>query len=176
MELLENAVLYGKDAGRAGEAARLMKGAHLHGPGAALDVLVKLGHWEEDENLDLRRRGAPLAFGSAAIEASEVAAGGATAWPAVARRSRRVWLRRPVGLVQRGEACFLAAHAQRWPGGYRVAVHVPALSLLVPAWLFFRTMLLLLSQILKLTLLIMILVNCDLELINFQSLLSQSIA
>lgn len=133
VELLEEVALYGSDAERAGEAARLMKGAHLHGPGAALDVLVELGHWDEDENLDLRRCGAPLAFGEAATEASEVAACGQAAWPAAARRSRRVWLGRPVGLVPQGEACFLAASSQRWPGGYRVAVYVPALSLLVPA-------------------------------------------
>jgi len=131
--LLEEVALYGAEAPRATEAARLMKGAHLHGPGAAVDVLARLGHWTPDENLDLRRSGAPLVFGAAAEEASRVVERGAGAWPAAARRGARVWFSRPVGLVSEGEQCLLAASVRRWPRGWRAVVYVPALSLLTPA-------------------------------------------
>ena len=52
------------------EAARLMKAANLHGSHAALDVLVRLGHWSADENLELHRLGLPVAFSEAARRAA----------------------------------------------------------------------------------------------------------
>ncbi len=48
------------------EAARLMKAANLHGSHAAFDILVRLGHWSTDENLELHRLGLPVAFSEAA--------------------------------------------------------------------------------------------------------------
>lgn len=130
--LLEEAALYGSEAPRATDAARLMKAAHLHGAGAAFDVLVKLRHWSADENLDLRRCGAPLEFGAAASEAEALARRGRQAWPVRARRRRRVWFGRPVGLIAEGEQCLLAVGVRRWPGGWRAAVYVPAVAMLVP--------------------------------------------
>jgi len=130
--LLEQAALYGSEAESAAAAGQLMRGAHLHGPVAALEVLVKLGHWDADENLELRRSGAPLTFAAAAAEAAASAELGQAAWPAAARRSRRVWLGRPVALADADGGCLLAASARRWPGGFLVTVHVPALALLAP--------------------------------------------
>ena len=64
--LLESAAL-----GEGGPAAaRLMKAANLHGPSAAFDVLVRLGHWSADENLEVHRLGLPRRFSEAASEAA----------------------------------------------------------------------------------------------------------
>ena len=64
-------------------AARLMNAANLHGGAAAFDVLVRLGHWSADENLELHRLGLPQGFSGAAsraargLDAAAVLAG----WP-----------------------------------------------------------------------------------------------
>ena len=66
ISLLESAAL--EEAGPA--AAALMRAANLHGPSAAFDVLVRLGHWSADENLELHRLALPDAFSEAASEAA----------------------------------------------------------------------------------------------------------
>ena len=66
VDLLEAAAL----GEASGEAARLMKAAHLHGSAAAFDVLVRLGHWSADENLELHRLGLPVWFSEAAVKAA----------------------------------------------------------------------------------------------------------
>ena len=82
--LLESAAL----GERSPSAARLMGAANLRGSGAAFDVLVRLGHWSADENLELHRLGLPEGFPEAAEKAAgeldprAVAAG----WP-----GRRRW-------------------------------------------------------------------------------------
>ena len=72
VNLLEAAALGEASA----EAARLMKAAHLHGSAAAFDVLVRLGHWSADENLELHRLGLPVDFSEAAVKAAVKAARG----------------------------------------------------------------------------------------------------
>ena len=66
VDLLEAAAL----GEASGEAARLMKAAHLHGSASAFDVLVRLGHWSADENLELHRLGLPVGFSEAAVKAA----------------------------------------------------------------------------------------------------------
>ena len=44
------------------ESAALMQAAHLHGAASAFDVLVRLGHWSRDENLELHRLRIPDEF------------------------------------------------------------------------------------------------------------------
>ena len=51
-------------------AAALTKAANLHGAAAAFDVLVRLGHWSADENLELHRLGLPVKFSEAAAKAA----------------------------------------------------------------------------------------------------------
>ena len=66
VDLLEAAALGEASA----DAARLMKAAHLHGGAAAFDVLVRLGHWSADENLELHRLGLPVGFSESAVKAA----------------------------------------------------------------------------------------------------------
>ncbi len=70
-------------------AARLMRAANLHGGAAAFDVLVRLGHWSADENLELHRLGLPEGFSEAASEAARELDPGAVLgrWPRRRRRS-----------------------------------------------------------------------------------------
>jgi len=65
--LLREFVLHGADSERRGEISQLMKAAHLHGAWAAFDVLVVLGHWKPDENLDLLRHDVPIEFPAAVL-------------------------------------------------------------------------------------------------------------
>jgi hypothetical protein len=49
------------------ESAALMQAAHLHGAASAFDVLVRLGHWSRDENLELHRLRIPDEFPAALL-------------------------------------------------------------------------------------------------------------
>ena len=82
--LLESAAL----GERSPSAARLMGAANLRGSGAAFDVLVRLGHWSVDENLELHRLGLPEGFPEAAAKAAREVdpRAVAAAWP-----GRRRW-------------------------------------------------------------------------------------
>ena len=52
------------------ESSSLMQAAHLHGAGSAFDVLVRLGRWTPDENLELHRLGVPDAFPETVVDAA----------------------------------------------------------------------------------------------------------
>ncbi len=116
-------------------ASQLMEKAHLHGPKAAFRVLVNLGHWKEDENLDLHRWGVPISFtDEAEAEASRLAQSALT-WLPQAHRCRRVWWGRRA-VVGFGEAdgegtCERAFSVARTRRGYRVRAFyaAPALAL-----------------------------------------------
>ena len=116
-------------------ASQLMEKAHLHGPKAAFRVLVNLGHWKEDENLDLHRWGVPISFSDEAeAEASRLAQSALT-WLPQAHRCRRVWWGRRA-VVGFGEAdgegtCERAFSVARTRRGYRVRAFyaAPALAL-----------------------------------------------
>ncbi|MFH1566380.1 MAG: hypothetical protein ABIL09_00150 [Gemmatimonadota bacterium] len=134
LALLEEVALYGVEAPRASAAAGLMKAAHMHGPHAAFETLVRLGRWSPDENLELKRWAVPVEFGdAAAAEARQIAAAGARAWPLAGRGARRIWLGRPAGLARAGQACGCAVRVQRRLRGFRVSLYLSAPALLVPA-------------------------------------------
>ena len=77
VRLLREAAVFGSGSRRRSQSAVLMERAHLHGPGAAFDVLVQLGFWDKDENLELHRCGVPLEFSPESLrEADRVPAGG----------------------------------------------------------------------------------------------------
>ena len=124
--LLEQVALFGGEGPRAKEAARLMKQAHLHGPLAAFDVLVKLGHWDVNENIELRRCEVPVDFSAKALaEAAELrsqpAAGGGRRW----------WGRRVYGFSRDGKLCDRAFSVRRTLFGYKLGLHFAAPALLV---------------------------------------------
>ncbi len=124
--LLEQVALFEGESPRAKEAARLMKQAHLHGPLAAFDVLVKLGHWDVNENLELRRWEVPVDFSAKALaEAAEL-----RCLPA-AGRGRRRWGRRVYGFSRDGEVCDRAFSVRRTLSGYKVGLHFATPALLV---------------------------------------------
>ena len=89
--LLEQVVLHGKESADAHQAARLMAKAHLHGPLSARQILVALGHWDEDENLDLHRLGVPIAFGESALAQVDEMVSGGVIWSTTASSRRRLW-------------------------------------------------------------------------------------
>jgi exoribonuclease II len=107
------------------EAIELMRRAHLHGAAAAFDVLVRLGHWQADENLDIRRWGIPLGFNDE-LEATarQVRPKG---------RARRWWGRQVWGWAEEGEICDRVFSLRRTLGGYRLGIHCSALALAVEA-------------------------------------------
>jgi len=125
IELLERAVLKGEDGKEGKEAARLMGLAHLHGPLAAFDLLVRLGHWSPDENLELRRSRVRVEFSA---EEKEMAEG--VGWSAAARRSRAWRGGKVFGFSERGEDCDRAFGMRRTLFGYRVSVHLASPALL----------------------------------------------
>ena len=125
IELLERAALKGENGEEGKEAARLMGLAHLHGPLAACELLVRLEHWSPDENLELRRSRVRVEFSAEEKEAAEGAD-----WSAAARRSRAWRGRRIFGFSERGEDCDRAFGIRRTLFGYRVSVHYASPALL----------------------------------------------
>ena len=106
--------------------AAFMARAHLHGPGAAFDVLVRLGHWSEHENLELHRWSVPEHFTREAIDEAERITGAADA-----PRSRR-WWRRPLGFpAAGGSSCDRAFAIRRTLSGWKVTVFLAAPAALV---------------------------------------------
>lgn len=133
VSLLEETALYGAQSSRAAEAAALMNLAHLHGPGAAFDLLVRLGHWHADENLDLHRGAIPTRFSRHALEqAAEMAASSGKTWRRSGWRFRRVWWGRVMGLQQEDGRCLHAFRMVRRPGGYSLSVYFAIPGRLVP--------------------------------------------
>ena len=126
--LLRDAAVFGSASPRRSEAAALMERAHLHGPGAAFDVLVRLGFWDRHENLELHRCGVPLEFSPESLgEAGRIAAGvgGVSA--------TRAW-RRPFAFADPGDrTADVAILARRTVRGFRVQVYLPLAAAAVPA-------------------------------------------
>ena len=132
ISLLTEAALATDDIDPSSAAASLMARAHLHGTRAAFDVLVKLGHWSAEENLQLHRRGIPVQFSSQALaDAAKIADQRGIAWLPMEGHCRR-WWRRPWGLVAAGErTCSRAYALRRTLRGSRLTVFVAAPALLV---------------------------------------------
>ena len=121
--LVERAALQKEE--EAGITARLMERAHLHGPLAAFDLLVRLGHWSADENLELRRHRISVEFSEEVMVAAE--AGG---WRSEALKSRRWRGGQVYGFSRDGEECDRAFSIRRTLFGYRVGVHFASPALL----------------------------------------------
>ncbi|MCC7263145.1 MAG: RNB domain-containing ribonuclease, partial [Candidatus Latescibacteria bacterium] len=124
--LLEEAALSGSEGPRATEAAALLQRAHLHGPLAAFEALVRLGHWHPDENLEMRRLQVPVPFSAAAL----AEAAGAD-WPAGIARCRRWWGRRVYGIEAEDGTCAWAFSLRRTWSGYKLGLHFPVPGLLL---------------------------------------------
>jgi len=127
IRLLEGEALFGTENPDAHQAARLTKLAHLHGPQAAFGALVKLGRWDEDENLDLLREEFPTTFSDEALAEAE-----ACEWPQPALKASRLWLGRVYGLSRSGGDCERAISIRRRLfGGCVVGVHFASPALMV---------------------------------------------
>ncbi len=69
--LLEQVALYGKEAKIYGEAKELLERAGAPGPEKARELLVKLGIWDEDQNLEILRSKVPTEFSSGQMEEAQ---------------------------------------------------------------------------------------------------------
>ena len=125
LDLLAAKVLFGGDHPQAPMAADLAKRAGLRSPEAVFDALVKLGHWGEDENLDLLRHEIPTRFAQATLaEADE----SSRLWNRRARR--RPWFRRVYSFPGSGAHVGCAFSIRRGLfGGWLVGVHLASPSL-----------------------------------------------
>jgi exoribonuclease-2 len=124
--LLAGEAIFGAENPDAHEAAKLMKLAHLHGPQAAFGALVKAGHWDEDENLDILRYDVPVSFSDEAIAEAE-----ACSWTPEALKARGLWFARVYGLSRDGGECDRAISIRRRLFGYKVGVHFCSPALMV---------------------------------------------
>ncbi len=126
IRLLEGEALVGKENPDAREAARLTSKAHLHGPVAAFNVLVKLGHWDENENLDLLRHKIPVSF-PVEIEEQECV------WTKEAALASRLWFGRVFGVSNAGANGDRAISVRRSLfGGTKIGIHFASPSLVMP--------------------------------------------
>ncbi len=62
VELLQQLALHGREAKQYDEAKELLERAGVPGPEKARQLLVELGIWQEDENLEILRAGIPVDF------------------------------------------------------------------------------------------------------------------
>tara|TARA_Y100000588_G_scaffold330423_1_gene367304 strand:- start:25 stop:765 length:741 start_codon:yes stop_codon:yes gene_type:complete len=123
---LQETALFGKEGEHGQEASQLMRKAHLHGPHAAFEVVVKLGHWDEDENLAIHHNEVAVEF-AAEVERAAME----VQWPAQAAASRRWWRGKVWGWAEANEACERAFSVRRTWRGYRVGIHIASLALLL---------------------------------------------
>jgi len=124
--LLEEAALSEDGKHISAEAGRLMRQVHLHGRLAAFDLLVRLGYWHADENLDLRRFGITPDFDPVLVEQAKQ-----VGWAKAAQKARRWWGRQVVGWSEDGEGCQRAFSLRRDLGGYRLGIHCAVPGLLI---------------------------------------------
>ena len=116
--LLQEFVLQGAASERRGEISQLMKAAHLHGPWAAFDVLVELGHWKLDENLELLRNDVPVEFPAAVL--AEAEASSRDSLP----RARPWWIGKVLAIAPGDGVRDRAFSFRRTLLGYRVGIHL----------------------------------------------------
>ena len=108
------------------ESSTLMQAAHLHGPAAAFELLVRLGHWGPDENLELHRLRVPDEFSATVLAAAQQPDSDLPQrWP-----GRRRW----------GGGCYVGVNGERayrlrrtlW-GRRAIDIHLAVPALWVPA-------------------------------------------
>jgi exoribonuclease II len=121
VELLTRAAAHDESS----ESSALMQAAHLHGPRGAFEVLVRLGHWGPDENLELHRLRVPDEF-SPAVRTAAVQAETSTAqhWP-----GRRRWGGSSYAAVN-GERAYRLRRTLWGPRAIDIHMAVPALWVL----------------------------------------------
>jgi exoribonuclease-2 len=119
LELLAAKVLFGSLHEHAAQANVLAKLAHFHGWRAIFEVLVKLGRWAKDENLDLLRYATPIAFTDAALAEAR-----AVQWPKRVKIPPRLRRRNVYACVGHAAPIERAFSVRRERGVFGVAVHV----------------------------------------------------
>jgi len=73
LDLLKAYVLFGAETSEASKAKDLLERAQINLPNAPFEILVRLGEWNEDENLFLLRHGIPQSFPEKVVnEAGEI--------------------------------------------------------------------------------------------------------
>jgi exoribonuclease-2 len=122
VELLKGETVWGRDSAGHQDAAELLGRAGLSRPEAAFELLVALGVWSPDENLDLIRLEVPLEFPEAVeAEAARLVAEGCALYPG-RLELRGGWLATIDGPSTRDYDDALSV--ERTERGLRVGVHV----------------------------------------------------
>ena len=98
-----------------------MRATHLHGRAAVLDVLVRVGYWDVDENLILHREQIPQVFTE---QVEQLVAGLATTRPVW--RGWPNWSQPSIGVSDEtdSEICLRAWAVRRRRQGWRLRLHV----------------------------------------------------
>lgn len=119
LDLLAAKVLAGARHEHAERANALAGLAHLHGWRSIFELLVKVGRWQKDENLDLLRCDTPVSFtGETIAEARAVRSSGP------AGRIERLRLRNVYVFAAGRGPVERAFSIQRASGGFAATVHV----------------------------------------------------
>ena len=126
VELLAAKVIFGEQHSHAREATDLAKLAHFHTQEAIFSALVKVGHWSEDENLDLLRHNIPVAFAEQTIAEADAAG-----WTGRSGRDPRLWLRRVYSFAGTGGRHERAVSIRPAFFGFTVGVHFASPALLL---------------------------------------------
>ena len=125
IDLLREVVLHGANSERRGEISQLMRAAHLHGRWAAFDVLIELGYWKPDENLELLRNDVPIEFPPSVLKEAEESC--RESLP----RARPWWIGKVLAISPDGGVKDRAFSFRRTLLGYRVGIHLALPAALV---------------------------------------------
>ena len=123
-ELLAAKVLFGARHPHAKQASALAKLAHFHSHEAIVDALVKVGHWGEDENLDVLRHGVPTEFDNETLAEAEAST-------PERRGDPRLWFRRVYAFSETGRRHGRAISVRPGVFGFTVGVHFASPALVV---------------------------------------------
>jgi exoribonuclease-2 len=130
-ELLRQLAIWGAEAPEYAQGKAYLEEAGLHFPDASFRLLVKLGVFQEDEDLDFHRLELPLEFSP---QAQALARGLSQSPPPDPYRSRREDLTGLELMTVDGERTRDfddALSLEQVPGGWRLGVHIADVSALV---------------------------------------------
>ncbi len=131
VELLRQLAVWGAEAPDYDQAKAYLEQARLQVPGAPFRLLVRLGVFQEDEDLDLCRLEVPLEFSPEAREMSRRLAQSPPEDPYASRRQDLTGLAVMTIDGERTRDFDDALSLEEVPGGWRLGIHISDVSALV---------------------------------------------